>query len=145
MGDSEEVWAENITLIKLATSVARKTEDSMKRRSSSRCRQLYTAAGAVVLGAAMPAAAANLLANPGFEAPSTDPPGTSSTCTGWDFGGTDMQRATFANHTPGGAWCMWGKAHEPIGGGVFQNVSVTAGSHYDLTIQLYWQTNYPTS
>src|SRR4051812_11853542 len=84
-------------------------------------------AGLIVLGSALPAGAANLLVNPGFEAP-TAAPQTSSVCTGWTFD-FNCQRATFANHTAGGSWSVWNKTFQPVGGGIHQDVlNISAGA-----------------
>src|SRR5215213_5310311 len=87
------------------------------------------------LSAASPVLAANLLVNPGFEAP-VPTQGEDQTASGWTFTGTAM-RAGFQNHTPGGSRMIWGRTFEPAGGGVFQNVGITAGAQYDLSSWLF--------
>src|SRR5262249_35801744 len=80
--------------------------------------------GLIVLGtAAMPAAAANLLVNPGFEAPTVDT--TPPSAAGWTLQ-LDCQRSVFhVGENPGGAggtWNVWLKTFQDAGGGIFQNV-----------------------
>ena len=48
-------------------------------------RIVYRSAGLLALGAAAPAAAQNLLVNPGFEAPPAAPGTQDATATGWSF------------------------------------------------------------
>jgi hypothetical protein len=99
--------------------------------------------GLVVLGAAWPVHGANLLVNPGFEAPAA-PPAVNSDVSGWTFV-FDAQREHFVNHTPGGTFGIWGKTFQPAGGGIFQNVGITAGANYSLTSQIYFESAYPTT
>src|SRR5438477_10033277 len=98
-------------------------EDKMRYRRVLKSAPFFGAFGVVAFGPALPGRAANLLINPGFEAP-TAPPNTSSVCTGWTFD-FDCQRATFYNHTPGvgNTWSVWNKTFEPAGGDIFQDVS----------------------
>src|SRR5690242_15388036 len=87
------------------------------------------------------ARADNLLTNPNFEAPATDP----SQCTGWTFQ-FDCQRATFhASENPqGGTWDIWAKTFSDLGmGGITQNVSgIVAGTNYTLSTKNYFETTY---
>ncbi|WP_428938065.1 hypothetical protein [Fontivita pretiosa] len=100
---------------------------------------------AAVGGLAMPCDAANLLANPGFEAPSGDPPPTSTNVTAWTLVNTGMRASFGVNHTPGGSWVFWARTFEPFGGGAEQTVGITAGGQYDFSSWLYFEANYPTS
>src|SRR5439155_3987093 len=104
--------------------------------------------GAIAIGAATQAWAANLLTNPGFVAP-TAPQNTSSVCTGWTFD-LDAQRATFQNHTPGvgNTWSVWCKTFEPAGGGIHTNPdigNISPGATYTLSAFAFFETTYPTT
>lgn len=102
---------------------------------------LCGAVSLVALGVAWPAQGANLLINPGFEAPA-EPPAVNSNCAGWTFV-LDGQRAPFANHTPGGVFSIWAKTFQPAGGGIFQDVgSITAGAMYDFSSFLFFEPGY---
>src|SRR5437660_4974272 len=87
----------------------------MKMRRFLSSRPVCGAAGLVVLGLARQGGAANLLVNPGFEAP-VSAAQHDQVCTGWTFQ-FDCERANFFNHTPGGARSIWIKTFEPLGGG----------------------------
>jgi hypothetical protein len=104
--------------------------------------------GAVGFGLPSSIRAANLLVNPGFEAPATDPPPTSSNCTGWTFDFL-CERSTFhVNENPsgaGGTWNVWCKTFQPAGGGIHQDVDITPGTNYSLSAQSYFETAYPTT
>jgi len=116
----------------------------MRTQIVSKSGRLYSAVGLAALSALLPARAANLLVNAGFESPTDLAGTTSSTCSGWTFK-ADCQRASFHNNTAGGRWSIWEKTFEPAGGGVTQNVSATAGSMYNLTVQQWFEPNFATS
>src|SRR4051812_23912428 len=106
----------------------------MKHRRVAALAPACCSIGAIILGAGAPARADNLLINPGFEAP---PPSTQTdqTAAGWTFV-VNCERAPFQNNTPGGTRSIWAKTFHPAGGGVFQEVNITAGATYDLTSQI---------
>jgi hypothetical protein len=101
------------------------------------------AAALVVSGMSRPAHAANLLINPGFEAPATNI-NPNSTVTAWTLHDS-MLRANYQNHTPGGQWMIWEQTFQ-TDGDVFQDVpNVTAGTNYTLSAFYYFEANYPTT
>lgn len=87
-------------------------------------------ATALVLGSAVNAWAVNLLLNPSFEAPQAAG-STNNTITGWTRV-NDASRATFRANT--GSWAIWSKTFQPIGGGYFQDVNITAGESYNFSV-----------
>jgi hypothetical protein len=101
------------------------------------------ALGLLALGAALPAGAANLLLNPGFEAP-PDAGQVSTDVVGWTLV-NDAARANFQNHTPGGTYMLWGKAWQSAGGGAFQDVAVTGGGSYSISSFMYFEAGYPAT
>jgi hypothetical protein len=111
-------------------------------------RSIGSAVGLVVAAMAMPAHAANLLINPGFESP-TDSSGnnTDTTATGWTFYGGDCVREAFAtgNHTPGGEWGIWQETFQPAAGGIFQNVGgITDLTTYSLSTYYFFESAEPS-
>src|SRR6059058_5905396 len=100
----------------------------MKNRQILQTGTCCGAFGLLVLGAALPVGAANLLLNPGFEAP-PDPPGDNTDIVGWTLV-NDAARASFQNHTSGGLFSLWGKAWQSAGGGAYQDVTITGGGSY---------------
>jgi hypothetical protein len=116
-------------------------------RRFSTYRAIYGAAGLVALGLLSHANAANLLTNPGFEAP---PSGDTvdSQASGWTFV-VDCQRAGFHDHTTGSGKSIWMKTFEntPLGSdGIFQTVSnVQAGTPYSLSGFTWFETGYNQS
>jgi hypothetical protein len=116
----------------------------LRKRAGS----LGSAAGVVLAAMALPAGAANLLINPGFEAPiDTNPVGgnTDGTATGWTFYGGDSLRANYYNHTPLGEWSVWEQTFQPTNGGINQNVSnITDGTTYSLSCYYYFEAAEPT-
>jgi hypothetical protein len=111
----------------------------MRTQRFSRNRRAIVAA---TLLAATPAMAANLLINPGFEAPA-EPPAPNSNVTGWTLV-NDAQRAAFNNHTPGGVFMLWAKTFQPVGGGAFQDVNIFAGQTYNMSSWLFFEGGYTT-
>jgi len=114
----------------------------MPQSRARQCATLFAATSFITLGGGIAARAANLLVNPGFEAP----PGTSnvdSTVAGWTLQ-FDAQRATFHNHTPGGTEAIWAKTFQPQGG-VSQVVGITAGATYNFSSFLYFESAFPTT
>ena len=112
----------------------------MKHRHLLRSSALFAAA-CMAAATAFPASAVNLLINPGFEAP-TPAPAENTTCTGWSFFGT-AKRQTFANHTPGGQYMIWGRTFEPLGGGVTQDVAnITPGANYDFSSFMFFESGF---
>src|SRR3954462_13811408 len=114
----------------------------MRVHFASKRRSFYGAFGLAAAGVAVPAGAAHLLVNPGFEAP--QPASIDQPASGWDFV-NQCQRAQFANHTPGGNSSIWAQTFQPAGGGVTQNVDVTAGATYNFSSYVFFQTTYPTT
>jgi hypothetical protein len=115
----------------------------MRKFRATNYRALSAAVGAIALCAALPARAANLLTNPGFEAP-TDTTQHNTDVFGWSLQ-LDTERANFANHTPGGTYSIWMKTFEPAGGGVTQTVGVIPGNTYNLSSYVFFETVYPTT
>jgi hypothetical protein len=120
----------------------------MVNRRFLRAANLCGAAGLVACGAALPAYAANLLLNPGFEAPA-EPPGVNSNCAGWTFV-LDCQRAPFnqshpTNPDPTSVFGIWAKTFQPAGGGIFQDVgSISPGANYDMKAFLFFENGFAT-
>src|SRR5262245_57505161 len=115
----------------------------MFHRSIRKCAPLCSAAGLIALAAAS-TEAANLLTNPGFESPTDTTTNENTNINGWTVVPT-AKRAAFFNHTPGGRWSVWARTFEPLGGGVFQDVSgITAGTNYTFTSFLYFEAGYTT-
>jgi hypothetical protein len=120
----------------------------MRYQIEKKAGSLGSAIGLVIAAMAIPASAANLLTNPGFESP-TDTSGSSTdtTATGWTLYGGDTLRANFENHTAGGEWSIWEQTFMPAAGGVYQNVPVPAagvGTTYSLTGYYFFETAEPT-
>jgi hypothetical protein len=107
-------------------------------------KQAGWAAGALALAVgAVPAMAANLLINGGFENPAdTSGSSTDTTATGWNYFG-NVERASFHNNTAGGKWSTWFEAWQAPGG-VNQTYAgpVTDGTSYTLTTQMLFEPNF---
>jgi len=121
----------------------------MPSQRASRSQQLCAVAGAIALGAASHAWAANLLINPSFEAPAAAG-NTSPDFTGWNKV-NDINRSTF-NQALGnppannGTWNVWNKTFQDVGGSISQDVSnITAGANYDLSVWTFFEGNYSQS
>jgi hypothetical protein len=117
----------------------------MRHQLGKKAGSISSAVGLVVAAMALPAWAANLLTNGGFESP-TDSSGqnTDTTATGWTFYGGDCVRANYQNNTPGGEWSIWEQTFQPAAGGVYQNVGgITDGTTYTLNCDYYFETAEP--
>ncbi|HSV15492.1 MAG TPA: hypothetical protein VLI90_14625, partial [Tepidisphaeraceae bacterium] len=114
----------------------------MRDRVHFKRRSFYSAFGFAAAGIALPAGAANLLVNPGFEAP--QPAAVDQNCTGWTFD-NNCQRAQFYNNTPGGNTSIWAKTFQPAGGGIEQVVNVIAGSTYNFQSYVLFESAYNTT
>ncbi|MGD0462122.1 MAG: PEP-CTERM sorting domain-containing protein [Tepidisphaeraceae bacterium] len=122
----------------------------MRYQLGKKAGSLGSAVGLVVAAMALPAGAANLLINPGFESPVDNSGNTDTTASGWTFYGGDCERANFnQNHTPGGKWAIWLQTFQQTpntGSGVYQDVPVPAGgigTTYNLTSWFYFETGVP--
>ncbi len=115
----------------------------MNKQHVRKAGRLFGAAGMIMLGSAVDAWAQNLLVNPGFESPQS-PAQVDTEASGWTFVG-DAARANFFNHTPGGSKSIWHKTFNPVGGGVTQNVGITAGATYNLSAFHLFEAAYPTT
>jgi hypothetical protein len=115
----------------------------MRYRLGKNTRSLGGAAAMVVSTMVLPAGAANLLVNPGFESP-TSTTNPNDTVTGWTTYGSEL-RANYENHTAGGEWSMWEQTFQSYGG-VYQNVSgIQAGTDYTLTAYEYFEAQYAST
>ncbi len=85
------------------------------------------------------ALAANLLLNPGFEAPPSAGT-TDDIIAGWNPIGDGMTRATFAKRN--GNYGLWMKTFQLIGGGASQDVVVVGGTQYDFSTWFKFEAGY---
>jgi hypothetical protein len=96
----------------------------------------------------MPAMAANLLINGGFENPADTSGATSDfTATGWNFTGPAIARASYHNNTPGGIWSVWMQPYNVISSTLSKVTQiyggpVTAGSTYTLNSVVLLEANF---
>jgi hypothetical protein len=115
----------------------------MRKRLKKSTGSVCGAAALVVSGIVFPAEAANLLINPGFEAPASNT-NPNNVVTGWTLHDSDL-RASYQNNTPGGQWSIWEQTFQSDGA-VFQDVpNITAGTSYSLSAFYYFEANYPTT